>query len=229
MIHTNIKIYCAECEQETSNNNQASLSISKQQPTPNCKLDAILTVLDSMKTTVESTKSGVDEINAVNKIFREDTAAVKKPLYSHIAAGVNGVESVTNYKQQSSVNEPKRIKINKGLSAPKSAMKSRTLTAGTGGDVNSVLGSPVKIPVDARRVDGKQETNTKSKSTLNNAIYVSRLKPSVNQMRENQFIDDVQRNIASNPKEFWKYANHRQDLELSRSNEIRKQIRWHID
>lgn len=195
LINSHIKVFCMKCARETSSPPpiDSSKTESKATSTTERKIDAVLEILDGIKTNVENTKTNVELHRAEAKSYAETLYQVKASvnrsvgggdhqkakLFSSVLAGQStspkrgGGEDQLQFPPLG--RDSKRRKTGVDEPMPKAVRKTRPLTAGTGGDENHELGSPVRPAAP----------KTTPRIRLPNSIYVSRLQPSVDveQMR----------------------------------------------
>lgn len=152
-------------------------------------LDKILSLLNKINNSVEITKDMVDQHRLETKIneltlheIKEATIEVKekvdkskgRPLFSSIAANTpmsQFISSDSSFPRLERHNSKRRRGDAQTMTpneTPKSAFKSRQLTAGTSQTTDHGLGSPVKVKQFAR-----------ARSNLTKSLYVSRLQTTV--------------------------------------------------
>lgn len=211
LFHKNIKIHCNKCVSsspsryssttatktntttkttpiinETSNKNNSNNSSSS---TGLAKIDKILSLLDKIDNSVETTKHTVNQHHLVTKTNEITLNEIKastieinekmnksnaRPLFSSIAA-----KTPTNHFNYSErlfpplhMKNPKRRRgddqMRTPTETPKSTFKNRKLTAGTSQIADHGLGSPVQAKQPARL-----------RTNLTRSLYVSRLQTTV--------------------------------------------------
>lgn len=199
LIHPNLRIFCQQCAAETSiptttSTNSNSISIQKiidmntsnkqhQRQTQitefttssSGKLDEILSMLNNMKTSIESTKENVcshrEETKSTLAVIEQEVTNARPKLSQIVAM------NRTPWRPASQIEFPplathknKRAREEEQSETPKTIFKNRKLLSGTDKEMNHGLGNPVQVK------------SSKPKSPiehLTKSIYVSRLQTTV--------------------------------------------------